>query len=126
MRLALADNGLKDTAKGFSELVVKVVLGIDGDRVLKDEDRVLGFLVIFGLVRAFDNDIGDSVTEGGRGTGITFAHAFGELDVRLFSGIVGFREGFGDDELAHVDTVLEEIRNQIADVTVGISWEFKV
>ena len=36
--------------------------------------------------------------------------------MRLFGGVVGFGEGFGDDEVGHVDFVLEEVSDGFFDV----------
>lgn len=35
----------------------------------------------------------------------------------LLSSVIAFRERFGDDELGHVNFVLEEVRDGILDVT---------
>ena len=63
--LLLAEDGVEDAAERFGELVVEVVFRVDGDVVFEDEDRVLGFLVVFGAAGALDDDVGDAVAEGG-------------------------------------------------------------
>lgn len=114
--LFFAEDGVEDAAEGFGELVVEVVFRVDGDVVLEDEDGVFGALVIFGAAGAFDDNIGDAVAEGWGGAGVALFHAFGEFDVGLFGGVVGFGEGFCDDKFGHVNFVLEEVGNSVFDV----------
>ena len=63
--------------------MVEIVLGVDGDVVLEDVDGVFASLVVFGVAGAFDDDVGDAVAEGWRGSFVAFFHAFGEGDVGL-------------------------------------------
>lgn len=111
-----AEDGVEDAAQRFRELVVEVVFGVDGDVVFEDVDGVFGPFVVFGAAGTFDYDIGDAVAESGCGAGVALAHAFGEFDVGLFGGVVGFGESFGDDEIGHVDFVLEEGGDHVFDV----------
>lgn len=37
----------------------------------------------------------------------------------LLRGVVGFREGFGDDELRQIDLVLQEVRDDLLGVVLG-------
>lgn len=104
--LLLAEDGLEDADEGFGELVVEVIFCVDGNVVFEHEDWVLGALVVLGAAGAFDDNVRDAVAEGGRGAGVALLHAFGELDVGLFRGVVAFGKGFGDDEFGHVDFVL--------------------
>lgn len=104
--LFLTEDRLEDADEGFGELVVKVVFGVDRDVVLKNEDWVLGALVVLCATGAFDDNVGNAVAEGGRRAGVALLHALCELDVRLLSGVVALGEGFGDDEFRHVYFVL--------------------
>lgn len=106
--LFFAEDGVEDSREGFGELVVEIVFRVDGQVVLEHEDGIFGAFVVFGTAGALDDDIGDAVAQVGCGPGVAFAHAFGEFDVRLFGDVIGFREGFCDDEVGHVDFVLEE------------------
>ena len=112
----LAEDGVEDPAEGFRELVVEVVFRVDGDVVLEHEDGIFAPLVVLGAAGTLDDDVSDAVAEGGSGAGVSLFHAVGELDVGLFVGVVGFGEGFGDDEFGHVDFVLEEVGDGVFDV----------
>ena len=112
----LAEDGVEDSAEGFRELVVEVVFRVDGDVVFEHEDGIFASLVVLGAAGSLDDDVSDAVAEGGSGAGVSFFHAVGELDVGLFVGVVGFGEGFCDDEFGHVDFVLEEVGDGVFDV----------
>ncbi len=114
--LLLAEDGVEDAAEGLGELVVEVVLCVDGHVVFEHEDGVFALFVVFGPAGAFDDDVGDAVAEGGSGARVSLFHAVGELDVGLFVVVVGFGEGFCDDEFGQVDFVLEEVGDGIFDV----------
>lgn len=112
----LAEDGVEDPAEGFRELVVQVVFRVDGDVVFEHEDGIFAPFVVLGAAGALDDDVSDAVAEGRGGAGVSLFHAVGELDVGLFVGVVGFGEGFGDDEFGHVDFVLEEVGDGVFDV----------
>ena len=112
----LAEDGVEDSAQGLGELVVEVVFRVDGDVVFEHEDGVFASLVVLGAAGTLDDDVGDAVAERGGGAGVSFLHSVGELDVGLFAGVVGFGEGFCDDEFGHVDFVLEEVGDGVFDV----------
>lgn len=124
-----AEDGLEDAEKGLGELVVEVIFRVDGDVVFEHEDWVFGALVVLCAAGTFDDNVGDAVAEGRCGAGVALFHAFGELDVGLFRCVVAFGEGFGDDELGHVDFVLQEVGDGFFDVAggrlafIGIRWE---
>ena len=106
-RLFVAEDGVEDAAEGLGELVVEVVFRVDGDVVLEYEDGVFAPLVVLGAAGALDDNVGNAVAESGGRAGVALLHAVGELDVGLLILVVGFGEGFGDDEFGHVDFVLE-------------------
>ena len=112
----LAEDGIEDTSQRLSELIVKIVFCINRNIVLKHKDRIFRSLVVFGAACTFDNDIGDTIAESGGGACVALLHALGELDVGLFGGVIGFGEGFCDDEFGHVDFVLEEVGDGVFDV----------
>lgn len=116
----LAEDGVEDAAQGLCELVVKVVFCIDGDVVFEHEDRVFAALVVLCAAGAFYDDVGDAVTEGWSGAGVAFFHALGEFAVGLFADVVGFGEGFCDDEFGHVNFVLEEVGDGVFDVARSV------
>ena len=96
----LAEDGLKDAAEGFGELVFQVVSCVDGDVVFEDEDRVFGAFVVGCAASAFDDHVGDTVAKGRGRASVSFFHAFGEFDVGLLAGVFGvvLGEGLCDDE----------------------------
>lgn len=114
--LALAQDRVEDTAQRLGELVVEVVLGVDGDVVLEHEDGIFAPLVILGAAGSLDDDVGDAIAERGSRARVSLLHSVGELDVGLFVSVVGFREGFCDDEFGHVDLVLEEVGDCVFDI----------
>lgn len=112
----LAEDGVEDATQGLCELVVKVIFCVDGYVVFEHKDGIFAALVVLCAAGAFDDDIGNAVTEGWGGASVAFLHALGEFAVGLFADVVGFGEGFGDNELRHVNFVLEEVGDGIFDV----------
>lgn len=84
--------------------------------MLEHVHGILGFLVVFGAAGALDDDVGDTVAQGGCGAEVAFLHAGGEFDVGLVAVVLFLGEGFGDDEFGHVDFVLEEVGDGVFDV----------
>ena len=111
-----AEDRFEDPAEWFGELVVEVIFGIDGDVVFEDEDGIFASLVVLGAAGTLDDYVGDTVAEGGSGAGVSLLHSVGKFDVGLFAGVVGFGEGFCDDEFGHVDFVLEEVGDGVFDI----------
>ena len=77
-----------------------------------------------------DDHIGYTISQRRRGTSITLPHPGSQLDVRLFGRVVRLCQGLRDNELRHVDLVLQEVGNNMFRVTgsVGTSevaqrWE---
>ncbi len=136
--LALTQDGLEDADQRLGELVLEIVLCVNRDVVLEHVDGVLGVLVVLAAAGALDHDVGDAVAERGRRARIALLHAHGELDVGLSGGvslvvlggggrgIVGglllvsvLGERFGDDEVRHVDLVLQQVRHGVLDELLG-------
>ncbi len=62
--LGLAEDGLEDAPQGLGQLVVQVVLGVDGHVVLENVDGVFGPLKVLGARRTLDHHIGHAITKG--------------------------------------------------------------
>ena len=107
--LGVAHHRLEQALQGQLQVVVQVVLEVDGQVVLQRKNGVLRLLVDLHALRALrvrapaelqtcqpeclgghaphrarlDDDVGDAVADGGRGGGIALAHLLGQLHVRL-------------------------------------------
>ena len=123
--LFLAEDGFEDAAEGFGELVFEVVFCVDGHVVFEDEDGVFGAFVVGSAAGAFDDHVGNAVAKGRGGAGVSLFHAFGEFNMGLFAGVfsVVLGEGLCDDELGHVDFVLEEVGYGFFDITKHCQWK---
>lgn len=117
--LRLSQDGLKDSSKRFGELIVEVVFRVDGDVVLEDEDGIFRAFEVLCSRGAFDDHIGDTITESRCRACVSLLHSCGEFDVCLLGRVVVFGEGFGDDEFRHVNFVLKEVGDSVFDVAMG-------
>ena len=66
-----------------------------------------------------DDHIGHTVSQRRRGTSIALLHPGSQLDVCLFGRVVRLCQGLRDNELRHVDLVLQEVGNNMLRVTAS-------
>ena len=63
--LLLSENGFEYTTKRVCELIIKIILSVDGDVVFKNIDRILRLLIVLRATGGFNDDICDTITKRG-------------------------------------------------------------
>ena len=114
-------DGLEDAQERLGDLILQVVLRVDGQVVVEHVDGVLGLLVGGLALGARHDHVGHAVAELRRRARIALAHLVGELDVRLLAGVllVGLGELLGDDQVGDVDAVAEQVGDGLLGVVDG-------
>ena len=115
-RFFLAENRLEDTGQWLRQLVFQIVLGVDGEVVFQDVDGIFGLFIPFCACCTLYHHVGDPISKGRCRAGIACTHSFRKLGVCLLAGVVGLRQCLGDDQIRHIDFVLEQLGNRILDI----------
>mmetsp|Transcript_136285 Transcript_136285/g.423493 ORF Transcript_136285/g.423493 Transcript_136285/m.423493 type:complete len:331 (+) Transcript_136285:462-1454(+) len=121
--LLVSHDGAEDAQQRLLQLVLDVVVRVDGEIVLQRVQGVLALLVCLHVLRAGDDDVGHPVAAAGCRGGVALAHPLGELHVRLPGGVVlGVRalaQGLGNHQEREVDPVLQELADDALGVLHG-------
>mmetsp|Transcript_104155 Transcript_104155/g.222546 ORF Transcript_104155/g.222546 Transcript_104155/m.222546 type:complete len:366 (+) Transcript_104155:554-1651(+) len=124
LRLGLvAHDGSEDSHQRLLELVLNVVLRVDGEAVFQRIERILALLVAFGAFGSSDHDIRHAVSAPRRIVRIPLPHALGQFHVRLFGCVVlsigTLAQGLRDHQQGEVDLVLQQVADDVLDVAHG-------
>ena len=102
-------------------MILQIILRVDGNIVIQNVDGILGAFVRGILLVPGDNDIRHAVPQIGGAARVPFAHLVGQLHVRLIALVVLVQLGefLGDDELADVHAVAQQVGDHLLGIPDG-------
>mmetsp|Transcript_71308 Transcript_71308/g.185144 ORF Transcript_71308/g.185144 Transcript_71308/m.185144 type:complete len:263 (+) Transcript_71308:600-1388(+) len=124
----VSHDGPEDAQERLHELVLNVVLGVDGQIVLESIERVLTFFIRLHAFVPRNDHVRHAIPAAGGCRGVALPHPLGQLHMGLLCCIVfcicALTERLRDDEQREIKFILKQVADNLLHVLDGVRDRF--